>query len=78
MSEVKLWQNTDGNKFPSWVDKVNVGREPGGVLLIKTPNGTQKINLGEWIIRYPNGEVFPCYPCISSVKVESPLFLLGV
>ena len=57
---IEAWQNSDENEFPVWVDSANVGREPGGVILINTLEGVMKAMPGDYIIKGIQGEIYPC------------------
>jgi hypothetical protein len=54
---IEAWQNSDENEFPAWVDSADVGREPGGVILINTLEGVMKAMPGDYIIKGVQGEV---------------------
>lgn len=53
-----------------WLDEVECGREPGGVILIKTLEGVMKANPGDYIIRGVKGGVYPCEPDIFEQTYE--------
>ena len=57
---IEAWQNSDENTFPVWLANVDVGREPGGVILINTLEGVMKAMPGDYIIKGIKGEVYPC------------------
>ena len=56
---IEAWQNSDENEFPAWVDSADVGREPGGVILINTLEGVMKAMPGDYIIKGIQGEFYP-------------------
>lgn len=56
---IEAWQNSDENAFPVWLANVDVGREPGGVILINTLEGVMKAMPGDYIIKGVQGEVYP-------------------
>lgn len=56
---IEAWQNSDENVFPVWLANVDVGREPGGVILINTLEGVMKAMPGDYIIKGVQGEVYP-------------------
>lgn len=67
---IEAWQNTDDSEFPEWVDDADVGREPGGVILIDTLEGVMRAQPGDWIIRGVKGEIYPCKPDIFAATYE--------
>lgn len=67
---IEAWQNSDENEFPEWVSKADVGREPGGVILINTLEGVMKAMPGDYIIQGVQGEVYPCKPDIFEATYE--------
>ena len=67
---IKAWQNSDENELPAWVDSADVGREPGGVILINTLEGVMKAMPGDYIIKGVQGEVYPCKPDIFEKTYE--------
>ena len=67
---VDAWQNLDDNGWPQWLGEVDVGREPGGVILINTLEGVMRAEMGDWIIRGVAGEVYPCKPDIFEQTYE--------
>ncbi len=67
---IEAWQNVDDSPFPDWVDAADVGREPGGIILIDTLEGVMKAQLGDWIIKGVKGEVYPCKPDIFEATYE--------
>lgn len=68
---IEAWQNSDENEFPSWVDSADVGREPGGVILINTLEGVMKAMPGDYIIKGVQGEIYPCKPDIFEATYDS-------
>ena len=56
---IEAWQNSDENEFPVWLANVDVGREPGGVILINTLEGVMKAMPGDYIIKGVQDEVYP-------------------
>lgn len=67
---IEAWQNSDENECPVWVDNADVGREPGGVILINTLEGVMKAMPGDYIIKGVQGEVYPCKPDIFEATYE--------
>ena len=67
---IEAWQNSDENEFPVWLANVDVGREPGGVILINTLEGVMKAMPGDYIIKGVKGEVYPCKPDIFEATYE--------
>ena len=67
---IEAWQNSDENEFPTWVDNANVGREPGGVILINTLEGVMRAMPGDYIIKGVKDEVYPCKPDIFEATYE--------
>ena len=67
---IEAWQNSDENEIPVWVDNADVGREPGGVILINTLEGVMKAMPGDYIIKGVQGEVYPCKPDIFEATYE--------
>ena len=67
---IEAWQNSDENEFPAWVDSADVGREPGGVILINTLEGVMKAMPGDYIIKGVQGEFYPCKPDIFEATYE--------
>ena len=67
---IEAWQNSDENEFPVWLANVDVGREPGGVILINTLEGVMKAMPGDYIIKGIQGEVYPCKPDIFEATYE--------
>lgn len=67
---IEAWQNSDENELPAWVDSADVGREPGGVILINTLEGVMKAMPGDYIIKGVQGEVYPCKPDIFEATYE--------
>ena len=67
---IEAWQNNDENEFPVWLANVDVGREPGGVILINTLEGVMKAMPGDYIIKGIQGEVYPCKPDIFEATYE--------
>lgn len=67
---IEAWQNSDENAFPKWVDDADIGREPGGVILINTLEGVMRAMPGDYIIRGVQGEVYPCKPEIFEATYE--------
>lgn len=67
---IEAWQNSDENEFPSWVANADIGREPGGVILINTLEGVMKAMPGDYIIKGVKGEVYPCKPDIFEATYE--------
>lgn len=61
---IEAWQNVDDVSWPNWLDRVEVRRAPGGVVLIKTLEGTMKADPFDWIIKGVKGELYPCKPDI--------------
>ncbi len=68
---IEAWQNVDNSPFPAWVDEADSGREPGGVILIETLEGTMRAQGGDWLIKGVNGEVYPCKPDIFEKTYEA-------
>ena len=68
---IEAWQNSDENEFPVWLANVDVGREPGGVILINTLEGVMKAMPGDYIIKGVQGEVYPCKPDIFEATYEA-------
>lgn len=68
---IEAWQNSDENEFPAWVDSADVGREPGGVILINTLEGVMKAMPGDYIIKGVQGEIYPCKPDIFEATYDS-------
>ncbi|WP_069202661.1 hypothetical protein [Paenibacillus sp. D9] len=67
---VEAWRNADDTGWPTWLDEVDVGREPGGVILIRTLEGIMRAEPLDWIIRGVKGEVYPCKPDIFATTYE--------
>ena len=67
---IEAWQNSDENEFPVWLANVDIGREPGGVILINTLEGVMKAMPGDYIIKGVKGEVYPCKPDIFEATYE--------
>ncbi|MGG1598049.1 hypothetical protein [Paenibacillus naphthalenovorans] len=67
---VEAWRNLDDNGWPDWLSEAEVGREPGGVILIRTLEGVMRAELGDWIIRGVKGEVYPCKPDVFEATYE--------
>ena len=67
---IEAWQNSDENTFPVWLANVDVGREPGGVILINTLEGVMKAMPGDYIIKGIKGEVYPCKSDIFEATYE--------
>lgn len=71
---IEAWQNVDSEKFPKWLDdayragKVYLGG--GGSIYITTLEGTMRAELGDWIIRGVQGELYPCKPDIFEQTYE--------
>lgn len=68
---IDAWQNSDENELPAWVDSADVGREPGGVILINTLEGVMKAMPGDYIIKGIQGEIYPCKPDIFEATYEA-------
>lgn len=62
---------------PIWIcDAIRTGHvkisdERGGGLLIKTLEGVMTANVGDWIIKGVNGEIYPCKPDIFEKTYEA-------
>lgn len=67
---IEAWCNLDDSPFPDWVSNAETGREPGGVILIETLEGTMRAQMGDWIIKGVKGEVYPCKPDIFEATYE--------
>ncbi|OMF54692.1 hypothetical protein BK138_16165 [Paenibacillus rhizosphaerae] len=67
---IEAWQNADDTGWPEWLSAADVGREPGGVILINTLEGIMKAQPLDWIIKGVNGEVYPCKPDIFEKTYE--------
>ena len=68
---IEAWQNSDDTDWPEWMHEYNIlGREPGGIILIRTLEGVMRANLGDWIIRGVNDEIYPCKPDIFQKTYE--------
>lgn len=67
---IEAWMNTDDVPWPDWLTQADVGREPGGVILVNTLEGVMKAEPGDWIIRGIKGEVYPCKPDIFEQTYE--------
>lgn len=68
--DIEAWQNSDENEFPVWVANADIGREPGGVILINTLEGVMKAMPGDYIIKGVQGEIYPCKPDIFEATYE--------
>ena len=67
---IEAWQNSDENEFPLWVASADIGREPGGVILINTLEGVMRAMPGDYIIKGVQGEFYPCKPDIFEATYE--------
>lgn len=67
---IEAWLNSDDTGWPDWLDEAECGREPGGVILIKTLEGIMKANPGDYIIRGVKGECYLCKPDIFLATYE--------
>lgn len=72
---IEAWQNVDGpRRMPRWLDdawrqaKIQFGG--GGVIHIYTLEGVMRAELGDWIIRGVQGELYPCKPDIFEQTYE--------
>lgn len=69
---IEAWQNADDTgPLPDWLVAVELGREPGGVILIGTLEGTMRAQPGDFIIRGIKGEVYPCKPDIFAATYKA-------
>ena len=68
---IEAWQNADDTGWPKWLDEVDVGREPGGVILINTLEGVMRADPLDYIIKGIKGEFYPCKPDIFQAKYEA-------
>lgn len=67
---IEAWRNDDESVFPEWLDSAELGREPGGVILIPTLEGVMRADLGDYIIKGVKGELYPCKPDIFELTYE--------
>lgn len=67
---IDAWQNVDDVPWPEWVYEADVGREPGGVILVNTLEGLMRAEPLDWLIRGVKGEVYPCKPDIFEATYE--------
>lgn len=74
--EIEAWQFELGSRGPDWLQEaVNDGRVwyQGGespYMTIRTLEGEMRANLGDWIIRGTEGELYPCKPSVFERKYE--------
>ena len=76
--EAHLW-NGDWGAFDAWADETcdeqaeqdGVMLGANGVLLIETLEGVMTAQMGDWIIRGVQGELYPCKPDIFAEKYEA-------
>jgi hypothetical protein len=78
--EAWQWNGEDGTHWPKWMHEwsfngevlyIIVGTLPTLTTLhIPTLEGRMKANVGDWIIKGVNGEVYPCKPDIFAKTYE--------
>ncbi|MDP8971204.1 MAG: hypothetical protein M3N52_12065 [Actinomycetota bacterium] len=73
VSDVIAWARSDWPSLPEWV---RTAYEAGGLLfthdciVISTPEGDMRGDLGDWLIRGVKGELYPCKPDIFEATYE--------
>lgn len=72
--EIEAFQWKTGYRAPQWfLDARAEGTatpDREGSCAIKTPEGTMRASIGDWIIRGTEGELYPCKPSVFERKYE--------
>jgi hypothetical protein len=69
---IEAWLNADDTgPLPDWVVAAELGRQPGGVILLGTLEGVMQAQIGDYIIRGVKGEFYPCKPDIFEATYEA-------
>ncbi len=73
---IEAFQHTRGARWPpKWFDEAwdrkEVDSDPDTeIISIITPLGTMEANIGDWIIKGVEGELYPCKPDIFEMTYE--------
>lgn len=68
---VHFFDEESANFIVGWTGAERV--EGGRALLISTPEGDLRADLGDWVIRGIQGEFYPCKPDIFAATYENTL-----